>query len=110
MADRRRRRQRSDPVTFATQPSSPSSSPAGNAAGVRSLADLADADVQTAICAADVPCGAATAELLQRNETSVNAGDPRPRREVRSWSGSSPDEVDAGIVYVTDASAPQATP
>ena len=78
--------------------------PAGNPAGVTSLTDLSNADVQTAICAAEVPCGAATAELLQRNETSVNAVTLDP--DVKSVLGRvAAGEVDAGIVYVTDASA-----
>jgi molybdate transport system substrate-binding protein len=78
--------------------------PAGNPSGVTSLADLSAVDVQTAICAAEVPCGAATDELLRRNGIQVNAVTLDP--DVKSVLGRvAAGEVDAGIVYVTDASA-----
>lgn len=90
-----------DPETFATNRLTVVV-PAGNPAGVASLADLSNADVQTAICAAQVPCGAATAELLQRNEIRVNAVTLDP--DVKSVLGRvAAGEVDAGVVYVTDA-------
>ncbi len=52
-----------DPVTFARNELAVVV-PAANEAGVASLADLERPDVLTAICAPDVPCGAATATLL----------------------------------------------
>ena len=58
--------------------------PADNEAGVSALADLARSDVVTAICAPDVPCGAATVELFANNGLDRHAVDARPRREVRA--------------------------
>lgn len=78
--------------------------PTGNPAGITRLADLADPDVQTAICAPDVPCGAATERLLSDNEIDVRAATLDP--DVKSVLGRVVSgDVDAGIVYVTDALA-----
>ena len=76
--------------------------PAANEAGVESLADLGQPDVLTAICAPDVPCGAATATLLERNGLAITPATLDP--DVKSvLARVVTDEVDAGIVYVTDA-------
>ncbi len=78
--------------------------PKGNPAGVSALADLANADVRTAICAPQVPCGAATEQLLRRNGISINAVTLDP--DVKTVLGRvAAGEVDAGLVYVTDASS-----
>jgi molybdate transport system substrate-binding protein len=78
--------------------------PADNEAGVSTLADLARSDVVTAICAPDVPCGAATVELFANDDLTVTPSTLDP--DVKSvLSRVVADEVDAGVVYATDARA-----
>jgi molybdate transport system substrate-binding protein len=78
--------------------------PAGNEAGVSALSDLARSDVLTAICAPEVPCGAATVELFANNDLTVTPSTLDP--DVKSvLSRVVADEVDAGVVYATDARA-----
>lgn len=92
-----------DPTVFATNRLA-IVVPTGNPAGITRLADLADPDVQTAICAPDVPCGAATERLLSDNAIDVRAATLDP--DVKSVLGRVVSgDVDAGIVYVTDARA-----
>ena len=78
--------------------------PPGNPAGVRSLQDLQNPSVRTAACAVTVPCGAAAKALFALNGVTV-----RPvtqELDVRAVLGKvMADEVDAGIVYVTDVRA-----
>lgn len=78
--------------------------PPGNRAGVRSLQDLQNPSVRTAVCAPTVPCGAAAKSLFALNAVTV-----RPvtqELDVRAVLGKvMADEVDAGIVYVTDVRA-----
>lgn len=93
----------SSPVTFARNELAVVV-PAGNEAGVSALADLESPDVVTAICAPEVPCGAATVTLLERNDLAITAATLDP--DVKSvLARVVADEVDAGIVYVTDARA-----
>lgn len=78
--------------------------PTGNPAGVGGLADLADPGLRLALCAPEVPCGAAATEALHR------AGvEPRPdtlERDVRAvLTKVALGEVDAGVVYRTDIAA-----
>ena len=78
--------------------------PPDNPAGVRSLTDLARAEVQLVTCAPEVPCGAASEALADR------AGlDLRPVSEEQSVSGVldkvGSGEADAGLVYVTEVAA-----
>lgn len=78
--------------------------PSNNEAGVSALADLARRGVLTAICAPDVPCGAATVDLLANNDLSITPATLDP--DVKSvLARVLADEVDAGIVYATDARA-----
>ncbi len=78
--------------------------PPGNRARVTSLRSLQDPAITTAVCASSVPCGAATTALFTLNRVTV-----RPvtlELDVRSVLGKvMADEVDAGIVYVTDIRA-----
>lgn len=75
--------------------------PPANPASITSFADLARPGVKAVICAAQVPCGAATKTLEQKTGTTL-----RPVSEESSVtdvlgkvvSG----EADAGLVYVTD--------
>ena len=76
--------------------------PRGNPAGVKSISDLSH--VSVALCDVSVPCGAAASELLKLNEVTVT---PVTRElDVRDVLGKViADQVDAGIVYVTDVRA-----
>lgn len=92
-----------DPVTFARNELTVVT-PAGNGSGIKQLADLQESDVLTAICAPEVPCGAATASLLDQNGLAITPATLDP--DVKSvLARVVTDEVDAGIVYVTDARA-----
>lgn len=78
--------------------------PAGNPAGVEVLDDLAEEDLLVALCAEQVPCGAATALLLDRS--GVDAAPDTLEQDVRGvLTRLSLGEVDAGVVYRTDALA-----
>jgi molybdate transport system substrate-binding protein len=89
-----------EPVVFATN-TLEIAVPPGNPAGVRSLQDLGKAGLKLVVCAPEVPCGAAAAQV------EASAGmDLSPSSEEQSVtdvlgkviSG----EADAGLVYVTD--------
>ena len=76
--------------------------PPGNPAGVKSLNDLTN--VSVAVCEATVPCGAATQSLFSANKLSVSP--VTKELDVRAVLGKvMADQVDAGIVYVTDVRA-----
>lgn len=78
--------------------------PAGNPAGVRSLADLTRDDVTVVVCAPAVPCGAATEALFRDNRLDVTPASLEP--DVRAvLTKVVADEADAGIVYRTDVAA-----
>jgi molybdate transport system substrate-binding protein len=76
--------------------------PADNPAGIQEVTDLTDAAV--AVCVPEAPCGNASQELLQLNGVDL---DPATEEDnvssvlTKVTSG----EVDAGLVYVTDAQA-----
>lgn len=76
--------------------------PAANPAGIVTAADLAAAGVSVATCQEQVPCGAAAQPLLTALEITPVTEEP----DVKSVLGKViADEVDAGIVYVTDVIA-----
>ena len=76
--------------------------PAGNPAAVTGLGDLSR--VSVAVCQEQVPCGAATVKLFEHNALAVTPVTFEP--DVRSvLTKVETDEVDAGIVYVTDVAA-----
>ena len=76
--------------------------PAGNPGAVTGLADLSR--VSVAVCQEQVPCGAATVKLFEQNALAVTPITFEP--DVRSvLTKVETDEVDAGIVYVTDVKA-----
>ena len=75
--------------------------PAGNPAGIKSLADLQSPNVLTAVCAIEVPCGLATRRLFSVNNISI--APVTEELDVRAVLGKViADQVDAGIVYATD--------
>jgi molybdate transport system substrate-binding protein len=74
--------------------------PPGNPAGIEDVADLTDATV--AVCVPEAPCGAATQRLFELNDLDVQPATEEDNVSsvlTKVTSG----EVDAGIVYVTDA-------
>lgn len=78
--------------------------PPGNPAGITRLSDLARRGVLVAVCAVAVPCGAATGDVLKLNSVVVEP--VTLDLDVRDVLGRvMADEVDAGIVYVTDVKA-----
>lgn len=89
-----------DPVEFATN-TLVIAVPPGNPAGVRTLADLTRADLQLVVCAPEVPCGSATAQVIEAADLEV-----RPVSEEQSVTDVlakvEAGEADAGLVYVTD--------
>ena len=92
-----------DPVVFATN-TLELVVPTGNPAGVTGLDDLADADLRIALCDASVPCGAASAKLLEQ-EGVVAAPDTLESDVKAVLTKVSLGEVDAALVYRTDVIA-----
>lgn len=78
--------------------------PAGNPAGVRGLADLADDDLLVGICSAGVPCGGLAREAfaLADIEPSIDTEEPDVRALLAKVAAG---ELDAGLVYETDVLA-----
>lgn len=78
--------------------------PAGNPGGVRSPADLAREDLVVALCAPQVPCGAAADVYL--DALGVTPAPDTLDGDVRAvLTRVRLGEVDAGVVYRTDARA-----
>ena len=78
--------------------------PSANTAGVGSFADLAKPEVKTVICAAQVPCGAATVTV--ETATGINITPVSEESSVTDVLGKvTSGEADAGLVYVTDINA-----
>lgn len=76
--------------------------PKGNPGGVTGLADLATPDLSVVLCAAEVPCGAASATLLA--DAGVTASvDSYEQNVTAVLTKVASGEADAGLVYVTDA-------
>lgn len=91
------------PVPFATN-TLQMAVPPGNPAGVTTLDDLAGDAVQVVVCAPQVPCGAAAAEVSRRAGVAL-----QPVSEEQSVADVlakvAVGEADAGLVYVTDVLA-----
>jgi molybdate transport system substrate-binding protein len=78
--------------------------PAGNPAGVTGLADLARQDLTIALCAPQVPCGAAAEDVLAA--AGVPAAPDTLEEDVRAaLTKVELGEVDAALVYTTDVTA-----
>ena len=82
--------------------------PHGNPAGVTGLTDLADPRLAIALCDPAVPCGALAQTLLET--AGVTAAPDTLEEDVKAvLTKVELGEADAGLVYVTDAHAPDAT-
>ncbi|MFT4469900.1 molybdate ABC transporter substrate-binding protein [Arthrobacter sulfonylureivorans] len=89
-----------EPVTFATNELQ-IVVPDRNPHGITSLADLADQQIKTVICAPQVPCGAATQKVSR--EAGVEIPAVSEESSVTDVLGKVVSgEADAGLVYVTD--------
>ena len=78
--------------------------PAGNPGGVEDIGDLADPDLSVALCAAQVPCGAAAQRVLEN--AGVEVSPATLESDVRAvLTKVSLGEADAGLVYATDVRA-----
>ncbi|MGY1689361.1 molybdate ABC transporter substrate-binding protein [Geodermatophilus sp. SYSU D01105] len=78
--------------------------PAGNPAGVTGLADLAREDLAVALCAPEVPCGAAAEDVLAG--AGVTAAPDTLEEDVRAaLTKVELGEVDAALVYASDVAA-----
>jgi molybdate transport system substrate-binding protein len=78
--------------------------PPGNPQGIHSLADLARPDVKLALCAEQVPCGAAARTALAAGHVTVHPA--TLEQDVKATlTKLTLGEVDAAVVYRTDAKA-----
>ena len=78
--------------------------PEGNPGGVTGLADFADPDLALAVCADDVPCGAAAAAVFA--DAGVTARPDTEEEDVKAaLTKVQLGEVDAALVYATDVRA-----
>ena len=76
--------------------------PADDPAGVTSLHDLEDPGVQTVVCAPQVPCGAAIAQVTEA--AGVSLSPVSEEGSVTDVLGKvTSGQADAGLVYATDA-------
>ena len=74
----------------------------GNPGGVTGLADLASGDLLIGLCAVEVPCGALAEQALGDAQITPSADTLEPN--VRALAAKiSLGELDAGLVYATDA-------
>ncbi len=89
-----------EPVTFARNRLA-IAVPAGNPAGITGLADFADAEAKIALCAEQVPCGAAAKRAFEA--AGVTARPDTLEQDVKAvLTKVRLGEVDAALVYRTD--------
>jgi len=78
--------------------------PKGNPKGIKGLSDLADPKTKVALCAVEVPCGAAAKKVL--DTAGVKVTPVTYEQDVKAaLSKVKLGEVDAALVYRTDAKA-----
>ncbi len=95
------------PTIFATNVLQIATVP-GNPKGIASFADLAKPDLKVVVCAAQVPCGAAAAKIEKATGVTLTPVSREP--DVKSaLSKVTTGNADAGLVYVTDVAAAEAT-
>ena len=93
----------SDPVVFARNMLT-LVTPADNPAGIESIEDLNNPDVDYAVCVPDAPCGIASEKVL--SIVNVTSDPVTEEANVRdTLTKVTAGEVDAGLVYVSDAQA-----
>jgi molybdate transport system substrate-binding protein len=100
-----------DPTVFAQNslmlavpPGNPARIAPPQAAGIPGLADLVPADLTLAVCAPEVPCGAAAAKVL--DSAGLSGAPDTYEDDVRAvLTKVELGEVDAGLVYVSDVHA-----
>lgn len=78
---------------------------AGNPAGITGLEDFARDDLLIGLCAEEVPCGDFGRQALENAGVTpaIDSNEPDVRALLTKVAE---DELDAGIVYVTDVKAP----
>lgn len=92
-----------EPTTFVTN-TLEIAVPAGNPAKVRGLADFAKTDLKIALCAEQVPCGAAAKKVF--DASGVTPAPDTMEQDVKAvLTKVSLGEVDAALVYRTDVKA-----
>lgn len=92
-----------EPAVFATN-TLEIATPTGNPGGVTGLADFARPELAIALCAAEVPCGAASVTVL--DAAGVTAAVDTYEQDVRAvLTKIELGEIDAGLVYRTDVLA-----
>lgn len=92
-----------DPTVFATNTLT-IVTPPDNPAGIQGIEDLAEPGVKFAVCVPEAPCGDASQRLLDLNK--VDADPATEEENVKSvLTKVTLGEVDAGLVYVSDAQA-----
>src|SRR3954452_9674716 len=78
--------------------------PPGNPGGVHGLADFSRDELAVAVCAADVPCGAAAQEVF--DDAGVDAKPDTLEEDVRAaLTKVELGEVDAALVYASDVAS-----
>lgn len=91
------------PVDFATN-ALEIAVPVGNPAGVEGIADFANPHLTLAVCAVEVPCGAAAQKVF--DALGITAAPDTLEQDVKSvLTKVELGEVDAGLVYRTDVLA-----
>lgn len=78
--------------------------PKGNPAHVTGLADFARSDLKIAVCAPQVPCGAAAQKVFQATHTAAKP-DTQEQDVKAALTKVELGEVDAALVYATDVQA-----
>lgn len=92
-----------DPVNFASNVLE-IAVPAGNPGEIQGIDDFSKGDLTLAVCAPEVPCGAASALLLEKAgvEPSIDTFEPDVKSVLTKIEL---DEVDAGLIYHSDVLA-----
>ena len=92
-----------DPTVFVTN-TLEIAVPADNPAKITGLADFANPDLAIAVCAVEVPCGAAAKTVF--DGAGITPSVDTYEQDVKSVLAKvETDEVDAGLVYITDVLA-----